>query len=125
MASSSSSAVTSVSSSSTKSTSNIVSAGGAISKPLVKPVFSSPGQIGTSTANKLSSGVVEESEIDKLINKHCFKEDIEKAFQQMKKEEHEKRIKNLRKELDNLAETNWMYDSQESPFSQVNGGAIL
>ena len=76
-------------------------------KPLAKPVFASPAQIEEGAEGKEASAA-------SLLAKHGFNEDLEKAKEAFKREEHEKRVKGLRKELDHLAKTNWQYEPVES-----------
>ncbi len=47
------------------------------------------------------------------MSKHSFAEDLDKALESIKKEEHERRVKNLRKELDFLASTDWQFQDKE------------
>ena len=70
------------------------------SKPLIKPIFSSPGQLDS---------VDTTGSMEAIVNKHLFPEELDKFMNNMRKEEHEKRIKALRKELDYIAETDWKF----------------
>ena len=74
-------------------------------KPLAKPVFASPSQIEEESASSVTA--------DALVSRHAFNEDLDKAKEAIKREEHDKRIKTLRKELDYLAKTNWQFESEE------------
>ena len=78
----------------------------------VKPVFSSPGQIV-----ELESGSVG-SQMDNLVTRHSFPDDVKKSYNSMKREEHEKRVKNLRKELDYINKTAWQF----LPSDKLLGG---
>jgi hypothetical protein len=100
MSSGSSSATVAGSSTADTATSSAPSrAGGGIPKP----VFSSPGQVEqTSTSNKV--------DIDALVAKYAFPEELDKARQWIRKEDNEKRIKELRKELDYIQSTNWQFE---------------
>jgi len=80
----------------------------------VKPVFSSfssPGQIV-----ELESG----SQMDNLLTRHSFPEDVKKAYNTMRKDEHEKRLKSLRKELDYINKTAWQFMPPEKLLGQPN-----
>ena len=68
-------------------------------KPMMKPIFSSPGQLDS----------VDTGSMEAMINKHLFPEELDKFMKNMKKDEHEKRIKALRKELDYIADTDWKF----------------
>lgn len=77
----------------------------------VKPVFNSPGQIELENLSSINSG----SNCDKLVEKHGLPDDFQRALQEHKKEEHLKRLSNLRRELDYLNTTAWKYN-QENIF---------
>ena len=60
-------------------------------KPMMKPIFSSPGQLDS----------VDTGSMEAMINKHLFPEELDKFMKNMKKDEHEKRIKaQLRKPIE-------------------------
>jgi len=80
----------------------------------IKPVFNSPGQIELENLSSISTGS-NWQKIDKLIEKHGLPDDFQRSLQEHKKEEHLKRLSNLRQELDHLNSTAWKYN-QENIF---------
>ena len=50
--------------------------------------------------------------------RHSFSDDVSKAQTSVQKEEHEKRMKSLRKELEYLDKTNWQYEPIEKLIGQ-------
>ena len=50
--------------------------------------------------------------------RHSFPDDVSKAQAAVKKEEHLKRMKSLRKELDYIDKTAWMFDPVEKLIGQ-------
>lgn len=59
--------------------------------------------------------------LDQFLNsssRHSFPDDVAKAQAAVKKEEHLKRVKSLRKELDYIEKTAWMYESVEKLIGQ-------
>ncbi len=83
--------------------------------PLMKPVFASPKQIEVETGSSSSSS---SSKLEAFINKHSFPEELERSYKSVRKEEHEKHVRGLRKELDYIANTNWMYEAPEKLTGQ-------
>jgi len=83
---------------------------------LIKPVFASPSALSQDSVGGLavSSGNM----IDNLITRHSFPEDVSKSLTTITKEEHIKRVKNLRKELDYVERTNWQYEPIEKLLGQ-------
>lgn len=75
----------------------------------VKPVFASPTGLEAPTAGSLIEG---------LVTRHSFPDDVAKAQAAVKKEEHLKRVKSLRKELDYIEKTAWMYEPVEKLIGQ-------
>lgn len=75
----------------------------------VKPVFASPAGMETSVAGSIIEG---------LITRHSFPDDVAKAQASVKKEEHQKRLKSLRKELDYLEKTAWQFEPLEKLLGQ-------
>ena len=69
-------------------------------------IYSSPTSNQMDTALESAS----KSQLEALIAKHSFPQDLDKALAQLRAEDHEKRVKGLRKELDYIANTNWMYE---------------
>ena len=63
---------------------------------------------GTSTSNQMEA----------LVTRYYYHQELDKAHDQMKREEHEKRIKGLRKELDWIVSTQWMYPSVDKLIGQ-------
>lgn len=48
--------------------------------------------------------------MDTLLTRHHFQMELERSTQQTSKEEHNKRIKNLRnKQLEHLSKTDWKF----------------
>ena len=76
----------------------------------VKPVFASP----TAGLEATVAGSV----IEGLITRHSFPDDVAKAQAAVKKEEHQKRMKSLRKELDFIDKTSWQFDPVEKLLGQ-------
>ena len=60
-------------------------------------------------ASSSSTGGATESQMETLLSRFHFHQELDRAHQLSKKEEHNKRIKNLRKELDHLSSTEWQY----------------
>lgn len=59
--------------------------------------------------------------LDQFLNsssRHSFPDDVAKAQAAVKKEEHLKRVKSLRKELDYIEKTAWMYEPVEKLIGQ-------
>ena len=50
--------------------------------------------------------------------RHSFSDDVSKAQTSVQKEEHAKRMKSLRKELEYLDKTNWQYEPIEKLIGQ-------
>lgn len=83
------------------------------------PVFSTPSQLEhveqSSTNNQdhtTSDGVSDAStgnQMEALVTRYYYHQELDKAHEQMKREEHEKRLKAIRKELDWISSTQWMY----------------
>lgn len=90
----------------------------------IKPVFSSPGQMESESRSRGRSGSgsssgSDGSGMDNLMSRHLFPDDVDKSYELMYKEEHEKRLKNLRKELEeNLESTAWRYQNIEKLIGQ-------
>ncbi len=85
---------------------------------LPKPIFYSPAQLVKSAENASSASESNE-QMDALMAKFQFPEELDKSKKQMQKDEHKKRLANLRtKELQFIAETNWM-------FSSTSNGPVL
>ena len=53
-----------------------------------------------------------------LFIRHSFPEDVSKSLTTITKEEHLKRVKSLRKELDYVEKTNWLYEPIETLLGQ-------
>lgn len=75
---------------------------------LPKPVLNSPAQLEASESSSNSA------QMDNLLTKLLFPEELEKSQKQVKKEEHKKRLQNLRKELDYINSTNWQFNNSSS-----------
>lgn len=58
------------------------------------------------------------SSLNKKQSRHSFPEDVSKSLATITKEEHTKRLKNLRKELDYVEKTNWQYEPIERLLGQ-------
>lgn len=71
---------------------------------LPKPVLYSPAQQQEASESSSSS-----AQMDTLIQKLSFPDDLEKSRKQVSKDEHKKRLQNLRKELDYINSTNWQF----------------
>ena len=74
---------------------------------LPKPVLNSPAQLEAASESSTSSS--NSAQMDNLLTKLLFPEELEKSQKQVKKEEHKKRLQNLRKELDYINSTNWQF----------------
>lgn len=81
---------------------------------LPKTILSSPSQ--NDVRGSLSSGLHNCSE--EVINKVKFDETIEKNISALEKEQHMKRLKSLRTELDFLQTTAWQYPSIDHYIGQ-------
>ena len=73
---------------------------------LPKPVLNSPAQLAE-TSNNSSGGNT--AQMDTLITKLSFPDELDKSRKQVSKEEHKKRLQNLRKELNYINSTNWQF----------------
>lgn len=73
---------------------------------LPKAVLSSPSQ-SDNQGSTLNTSLNNTSSI--ILSRLKFEEAIEKSSVQIEKEAHQKRLKNLRKELDFLQTTSWRY----------------
>ena len=92
------------------------------------PVFSTPSQLEqveqSSTANQGNtrqdgaSDTSTTNQMEALVTRYYYHQELDKAHEQMKREEHEKRIKSLRKELDWISSTQWMYSPIEKLIGQ-------
>lgn len=56
------------------------------------------------------------NQMEALVTRYYW--ELDKAHEQMKREEHEKRLKSLRKELDWIASTQWMYPQIDKLIGQ-------
>ncbi len=79
-----------------------------IPKPKLNPTPS--GANAASNSNSVA--------LDGLISKHAFAEDLDRSLSAIKREEHEKRVRALRKELDYIANTNWQFDKVHATAEQ-------
>ena len=90
----------------------------------VKPVFASPTGLEATAAGSLIEGLVTRwksffgFQFEHLDLRHSFPDDVSKAQAAVKKEEHLKRMKSLRKELDYIDKTAWMFDPVEKLIGQ-------
>jgi len=75
----------------------------------VKPVFSSPTGLDTSNTGSV---------LDNFITRHSFREDVSKSLASVGKEEHQRRMKSLRKEVEQLEKTAWQYEPIEKLLGQ-------
>ena len=76
---------------------------------LPKPVLNSPAQQLESSESSANT-----TQMEHLITKLSFPDELEKNQKQIVKEEHKKRITNLRKELDYISATNWRFNNTNS-----------
>eukprot|EP00096_Caligus_rogercresseyi_P006197 TRINITY_DN22482_c0_g1_i1.p1 TRINITY_DN22482_c0_g1~~TRINITY_DN22482_c0_g1_i1.p1 ORF type:complete len:103 (-),score=38.38 TRINITY_DN22482_c0_g1_i1:161-469(-) len=79
----------------------------------IRPVFSSPGQIEDGGKG---SGL-DNTNLELIMARHFFPDDVEKSLRAMQKEEHLKRMKNLRKSLEGLQKTEWQF----TPINKLMG----
>ena len=82
---------------------------------LPKPVLNSPAQLEASESSSNSA------QMDNLLTKLLFPEELEKSQKQVKKEEHKKRLQNLRKELDYINSTNWQFTNSGGIGNTLGG----
>ena len=54
--------------------------------------------------------------MDTLITKLSFPDELEKIRKQVAKEDHKKRLQNLRKELNYINSTNWQFKTDSLKF---------
>ncbi|XP_033101419.1 uncharacterized protein LOC117104648 [Anneissia japonica] len=66
-----------------------------------KALFRSPSMIEENVAN------------DPQLNRHQIDQDTELKFKQLKRELHEQRLEELKKELGKLNDTEWMHEPVE------------
>ena len=72
---------------------------------LPKPVLNSPAQLAESNSNS--------AQMDTLITKLSFPDELEKNRKQVAKEEHKKRLDSMRKDLLNYIDaTNWQFTKE-------------
>ena len=103
---------------------------------LVKPEFASPTGL---TPETVGSNIASANVIDNLItrwwinflifilckwnnfipSRHSFPDDVSKKLSEVQKEEHNKRMKNLRKELEYIDKTNWQFEPIEKLLGQT------
>jgi len=81
----------------------------------VKPVFSSPTGLNAET---VGASISSSSAIDGFIQRHSFPDDVSKALSSVQREEHVRRMKNLRKELEYIDKTNWQFEPIEKLLGQ-------
>ncbi|CAB4060402.1 unnamed protein product [Lepeophtheirus salmonis] len=79
----------------------------------IRPVFSSPGQI----EDGAKGSSLDNSNLELIMARHFFPDDVEKSLRAMQKEEHVKRLKNLRKSLEGLQKTQWQF----TPINKLTG----
>jgi len=56
--------------------------------------------------------------MDTLLTRHHFQLELERSTQQTNKEEHNKRLKNLRKTVEHLSKTEWKFTSIDKLIGQ-------
>ena len=54
-----------------------------------------------------------------MSSRHSFPDDVSKKLSEVQKEEHNKRMKNLRKELEYIDKTNWQFEPIEKLLGQT------
>lgn len=54
------------------------------------------------------------NKMNSLIDKHVFNHVVDNSHKALEKEEHEKRLKELKKELDYINNSNWMFEDGSS-----------
>jgi len=102
---------------------------GSITSPITNPpIFSTPSQIvqreqsscdnQENTSQDIISDPSTSNQMEALVTRYYYHQELDKAHEQMKREEHEKRLKALRKELDGIAATQWMYSPIEKLIGQ-------
>lgn len=74
---------------------------------LPKPVLNSPAQQEAASEPCSSSN---STQMDNLISKSSFPDDLEKNKSSVRDEEQRKRLQKLRKEIDYLKSTAWLYE---------------
>jgi len=79
------------------------------SKGPAKPVFASPTVLETTVAGSVIEG---------LVTRHSFPDDVAKAQAAVRKEEHQKRMKGLRKELEHIDKTAWQFEPVDKLLGQ-------
>ena len=92
------------------------------------PVFSTPSQIEqaeqSSNCNQENSSqdavtyAYSTNQMEALVTRYYYHQALDKEHEQMKQEEHDKRLKSLRKELDWISSTQWMYTSIDKLIGQ-------
>ena len=88
---------------------------------LPKPVLNSPAQLEAASESSTNSSS-NSAQMDNLLTKLLFPEELEKSQKQVKKEEHKKRLQNLRKELDYINSTNWQFTNSGGIGNSTLGG---
>ena len=89
--------------------STLSASGGGNRRGTPRPVFLSPSQMDSAS---------DTNQIEALLSRHSFPDDLEKSLNVAKKEDHEKRVKALTKQLEYIEQTNWQFDSTEKLTGQ-------
>ena len=89
------------------------------------PLLVSPGSKGNNNsggggnnAGAEAPNAASNSAVEGLVSKHLFPEELDRAVDSVRREEHEKRIKELRKELDYLNDTAWKFQKGDGSHQQ-------
>jgi hypothetical protein len=88
---------------------------------LPKPVLNSPAQLEAASESSATSSS-NSAQMDNWLTKLLFPEELDKSQKQVKKEEHKKRLQNLRKELDYINSTNWQFTNNGGIGNTTLGG---
>ncbi|KAK3861404.1 hypothetical protein Pcinc_032628 [Petrolisthes cinctipes] len=77
-------------------------------QPSVGPVWFTPTDVGCGQGSATSP-----DHMSTLMAKLWFDQNVESSLSALKREEHEKRLRDLRKELDYITDTDWKYSPVE------------
>lgn len=112
-------------STSTSSGNQIISTPTAVSLPAPAPV---PGKASTNlnssntpkpTSSRYSGTRANRDQMQGVVAKLWFDHNLESSLSSLEKDEHNKRIKDLRKQLEYIADTNWKYLPIEKYIGQA------
>jgi len=82
------------------------------------PSTSSSGPAAATNSSGAAGPAANTQAMDTLLTRHHFQLELERSTQQTNKEEHNKRLKNLRKTVEHLSKTEWKFTSIDKLIGQ-------